>query len=573
VTSVPVAWLNLNPNAPARGYWDQGMLEDLFANRLWQPPGGYKFEHHVGTPDTGSVVVIPARQNATFVTQINEILSKIEWALVILTGDEEGEFPVERLRHPNMKIWLMTPQKGRDYSNVQRFIGTGYPPGLRQHMWSTTLPDKPTPVFFSGQDTHVRRHEAIAAFREYEGADITGTPGFTQGINQEDYWSRLAEAKVAPCPGGPVSPDSFRLFEALEAGCVPLADTASGREGFPEFWEMIFGADRPLLGIVNWSGAWGVANLAIDSWPAPANRVFSWWQHYKRDLAYGLRDDVGALSGIKGQDSLSDQVTVLMPSSPIKSHPDTRIIEETIASIRSQELLGNCEIIIMLDGVREQQSSRKADYEEYTRRLLWMCNNAWSNVVVVRHREHLHQGMMTRKALESTVHTPLVLYVEQDTPLCGDVEWHGIAAAIQSGEANVVRLHHEDQILPVHEYLMLGRAERVGPRKVRLTRTVQWSQRPHLASTDFYRWMIYHYFGRESRTMIEDVIYGVLETHYREMGMKGWGRFKLWMYTPAGRGLKRSYHTDGREGESKYSMVFAYDGDPEYAPHEGERDG
>lgn len=577
--AVPVTWLNLNPDAPARGYWDQGTLEDLFSNNLWQPAGHHVFEHIEGEmpPSTGSVVVIPARQNAENAEEINRILNGIEWVLVILTGDEDGEFPVELLQHPNMRVWLMTPQKGRNYENVRRFIGTMYPPGLRlppglRHH-SFPPPDKSTPVFFSGQNTHARRHQVLDAFKNYAGADVTGTPGFIQGLRQQDYWDRLVEAKVAPCPGGPVSPDSFRLFEALETGCVPLVDIASGREEFPEFWEMLFGPDRPLIEIADWRRGVSAAKIAINNWPASANEVFGWWQHYKRDLAYGLRDDVNALSGAGGLGWLSDQITVLMPSSPINSHPDTYIIEESVRSIRAQEELGLCEIIIMLDGVRPQQANRKADYEEYTRRLLWLCNNEWSNVIVQRHEEHLHQGMMTRKALETMVQTPYVLFVEQDTPMCGSVEWDGVVGAIRNGEANVIRFHHEVSILPDHEHLMIGPPEIHGG--VRLTRTVQWSQRPHLASTEFYRWMISTYFGVNSRTMIEDVMYGVVETHYREKAMDGWDKFKLWMYTPISDVIKRSYHTDGREGESKYTMVFAYDdeGVAEFAPFAGEIDG
>jgi len=574
IPAVPVTWLNLNPKAPARGYWDQGMLEDLFANELWQPAGHHVFEHIEGAmpPDGGSVVVIPARQNAKYIKEINKILQSIEWALVILTGDEEGEFPVEQLDHPNMRIWLMTPQKDRDYSNVRRFIGTMYPPGLRQHLRSNP-PDKSTPVFFSGQDTHSRRHEAIAAFQNYKGADVTGTPGFIQGLDQKNYWDRLAGAKIAPAPGGPVSPDSFRLFEALETGCVPIVDVASGKEHFPEFWEMIFGKNRPLLEITDWHRAGTIANKAIQNWPAEANKVFNWWQHYKRDLSYGLRDDVNSLSGIGGQGDFSDQVTVLMPSSPIKSHPSTHIIEETIESIRSQPELEHCEIIIMLDGVRPEQNTRKGDYEEHTRRLLWLCNNAWSNVIVHLHEDHLHQGMMTRKALESLVQTGLILFIEQDTPICDFIEWEGMGEAIRTGAANIIRLHHEAMILPDHLHLMIQPPLIRG--NVRITRTVQWSQRPHLASTEFYRWMTSTYFGGESRTMIEDVMYSVLETHYREKGIEGWEKFKLWIYTPIADHIKRSYHTDGREGESKYTMTFAYDDEAsaKYAPFAGVIDG
>ena len=39
----------------------------------------------------------------------------------------------------------------------------------------------------------------------------------------------MTAARSPQCPSGYATPDSFRLYEALEAGCVPLADmTAPG---------------------------------------------------------------------------------------------------------------------------------------------------------------------------------------------------------------------------------------------------------------------------------------------------------------------------------------------------------
>lgn len=370
-----------------------------------------------------------------------------------------------------------------------------------------------------------------------------------------------------------MSPDSFRLFEALETGCIPIVDAASGKEDFPEFWEKIFGPDRPLLEVIDWKRAPSVASNALKNYTEEVNKVFGWWQHYKRNLAYKLRDRVNELSGHGGQGELSDRITILMPTSPIKSHPDTRVIEETIESVRAQPELKDAEIIVMLDGVRPEQRHRCADYEEFCRRLLWLCNNQWRNVIVQRHDEHMHQGMMTKVALNTMVQTEMILFVEQDTPICDHIEWEGMAEAIRTKAANAIRLHHEALILPDHEHLMIGKALTRGG--IRMRRTQQWSQRPHLASTEFYRWMIDTYFGNESRTMIEDVMYSVLETHYREKEMEGWDKFRLWIYTPKTDSIKRSYHTDGREGESKYTMTFAYDdeGAAMYAPFAGEIDG
>jgi hypothetical protein len=55
--------------------------------------------------------------------------------------------------------------------------------------------------------------------------------------------------------------------------------------------------------------------------------------------------------------------------------------------------------------------------------------------------------------------------------------------------------------------------------------------------------------------MIEDVMYGGVETAWREFGLAGWDRYRLWMYAPEGN-IKRSTHLDARAGEPKVPMTW-----------------
>lgn len=241
-------------------------------------------------------------------------------------------------------------------------------------------------------------------------------------------------------------------------------------------------------------------------------------------------------------------ITVVVPTSPIPSHPDTRIIDETIATIRTH--LPTSEIILMIDGVREEQKHFRKNYQEYTRRILWKANNEWGNCTPLLFEEHEHQARMTRKALQ-LVKTPSILYVEHDTPITPDREipWEKLSNYTTAGKANMIRLHHEALVLDVHKHLMIGEPE------ADIWATYQWSQRPHLASTEFYKQILEDYFPPLAKTMIEDRMYGVLEEAYRHQGKAGWNKFKLWMYNPEG-DIKRSYTTDGREGEDKYESTF-----------------
>lgn len=104
---IPVSWLTYT-DAPSRGYWDQGMLEDVFNNRMWQT--GYEFDHRESLKGLdGSVIIFPARNQVKFLDQLNKDIAKLKWVVLFLTGDEESDFPVEKIKHPNIKIWVMSP--------------------------------------------------------------------------------------------------------------------------------------------------------------------------------------------------------------------------------------------------------------------------------------------------------------------------------------------------------------------------------------------------------------------------------------------------------------------------------
>jgi hypothetical protein len=156
--------------------------------------------------------------------------------------------------------------------------------------------------------------------------------------------------------------------------------------------------------------------------------------------------------------------------------------------------------------------------------------------------------------------------MEHDTPLVGEFDWPGLVARCLDGDAFVIRFYHEVAIHPDHARLMLSGPEGDPP----LIRTAQWSQRPHLARTDFYRRMLDTYFGRDSRTMIEDVMHGVVAVNCSEYGETvGWGAFRLWLYAPDLDHMKRSTHLDTRGDDPKYDMIYDYDGGPAPvgAPH------
>lgn len=244
-------------------------------------------------------------------------------------------------------------------------------------------------------------------------------------------------------------------------------------------------------------------------------------------------------------------VTVIVPVSPIASHPETHILEETIASVRHH--LPDSEIILTFDGVRPEQEDRRQDYEEAIRRTLWLADHAWGNVCPFIHDSHRHQSGMMRAALDE-VRTPLLLYVESDTPLVTDelIAWPAITEFILSGQSNLVRLSHESHLLPAHSHMHHG-TDHAGL----FTRTSQYSARPHVAAVAYYRRCLDSYFTPHARSFLEDRLHGVVDEAWNTDGMAGWNQHRLHIYTPEGN-IKRSWHSDGRAGEAKFddTQVF-----------------
>lgn len=543
---IDVVWLSVKEDVPNRGMWDQAFVEDLIQDTF------HEVKHHDSTHGLeGAIVVIPCRNQADRVNEIVHELSHLAWCVVILTGDEEGVFPIEAMTHPNMKVWVMSPQQGRH--DGYRKLGSGYNPFLRK---TVQYNDKLTNWFFSGQINHERREmcrKALLSIQKDIPGEYNGTDGFTQGMSPEEYSIRLSQAKVAPCPSGIQTPDTFRLFEALECGCIPIADEFAGaKKTEPGYWTWFFGEAPPFVRLTTYEGLKDYIVESLDGWKNKANHVFAWWQTYKYKMRQWLIEDVKTVSS----KDYTQNITVLMPTSVIPSHPSTDVIDQCIKDVRAK--LPNSDIIIMFDGLNPHFEDRRGKYEEYIRRVLWKANFEWKNVVPLIFDKPTHQVGMTRKALEY-VKSPTILYVEHDCPICSDIEfgysWDELVKTILEGQANVVRFHHEAQILPSSQELLLGSVEKVNG--VPMIRTAQWSQRPHLARTQFYKEMLEHYFAPDAFGMIEDHIYGIVVGACKD-NMMGWHSWKLWIFHPEGGNIKRSYTLDGRQEDPKLDEEFKY---------------
>ena len=230
-----------------------------------------------------------------------------------------------------------------------------------------------------------------------------------------------------------------------------------------------------------------------------------------------------------------DQVTILIPTSPIPSHPSTAIIDEVIAGLR--HYFPTAKIILMCDGVRASVEHRREQYYDYLANL----GDNYQDDENLRRKIFLdptQQAWMTRETLKE-VTTPFVIFNEHDAILRANppIEWEAIFHLLETDDANMVRFYHWSRIWHEHEYLMRGEFIHSG---VPFVRTVQFSGWPLIAKTDYFKRLVTDYFGPYDRKMIETGLYGPVCS-------APWEKNKIVIYYPDNADCFT--HRDGRSNE------------------------
>lgn len=242
---------------------------------------------------------------------------------------------------------------------------------------------------------------------------------------------------------------------------------------------------------------------------------------------------------------MNNQLSVLIPTSPIPSHPSTAILDETISNIRKYT---DAKIIIMFDGIHHSLELRKPDYMEYLHRVsVKIEGKDYGDCGIIVFNEHTHQSAMTKTVLQYEVETPLIMFCEHDTSPIGDIPFQQLCDFVQHDEQiNYLRFNIFEQTPQEHSYLMLSKKP-VIKNGVSMVRTIQFSARPHIAKADWYLKILKDCFGIGEKMMIEDRMHSIVQESYKELKKDVFG---LAIYAPEGSQL-RSYHSDGRGADEK----------------------
>jgi len=163
---------------------------------------------------------------------------------------------------------------------------------------------------FAGQKKLSREPMVDAVSQRSDGKLILNEQ-FNSGLSEKEYARLLRDTQIVLCPRGWSAVESYRFYEALEAGAIPLVEDEGGGglfkehatpiawwnalKGGPKYWYNLarrmpqgsywlnaFGPDFPCPRIYRWENV----NRTIDKieTEALAPKIVSWWNQYKHQL-------------------------------------------------------------------------------------------------------------------------------------------------------------------------------------------------------------------------------------------------------------------------------------------------
>ena len=159
----------------------------------------------------------------------------------------------------------------------------GYKSGLASAAPPPPAAGRPYLWSFAGDASKSSRGDMLAALKAVPNGKLHLTSGFDAGdaLPTDGYRDLLAKTVFTPCPAGFVNLESFRVWEALECGSIPIVET---RPNYDYFGGLV--GKNPLPHVQHWSEAPGLIGRIRDADGVGAlqDECVAWWTHYKQEL-------------------------------------------------------------------------------------------------------------------------------------------------------------------------------------------------------------------------------------------------------------------------------------------------
>jgi hypothetical protein len=148
---------------------------------------------------------------------------------------------------------------------------------------------------FAGDPNKTTRTKMIDNMKIAGEGKLHLTSGFhaSDNLDVKAYQAFMSDSIFVPCPVGNVNIESFRVYEALECGAIPIVER---RPGFDYFTYLL--GKNPLPSVLNWEEAPSLVSriLKEDGGLSLQTTCHEWWMNYKFTLASQIRSHIQKFS-------------------------------------------------------------------------------------------------------------------------------------------------------------------------------------------------------------------------------------------------------------------------------------
>jgi len=212
--------------------------------------------------------------------KLNLICSKV---FLFHLGDEGGSYDVSSVYNSCSYIWRTFCSNKYFNNDHVKCIPIGYKSGVlnkeknvREYKWT-----------FTGTPHKTSRHDLLFQLSGIKPSFCHKTQQFDKNIISVEKMSEvLSSTQFMPCPNGFVHPETYRLYEALECGCIPIVESTYS------YYDRLFPAN-PFVKI----NKWVEAKPIIESWnksqiQKKQEECKVWWQEYKNQIQNFIKNKI-----------------------------------------------------------------------------------------------------------------------------------------------------------------------------------------------------------------------------------------------------------------------------------------
>jgi predicted SAM-dependent methyltransferase len=206
---------------------------------------------------------------------------------IIHLSDEAYKHPTSHYEGATFVLRNYYSKIYADMDNVD-FIPLGWSSGFTTNKKCKSPPDRKYFWNFIGQIAGKPTREAMVnAMAEIEGGYLRPSIQWNDpnGLKIEEYQKVLEDSVFTPSPAGWCNPDSFRLYEALEAGSIPIVDNI-------KYFKALFGEDIPFLSVKGWNEVQEVIRSKDEHEILTQLECIAWWTDQKATANKKFKDGV-----------------------------------------------------------------------------------------------------------------------------------------------------------------------------------------------------------------------------------------------------------------------------------------